>query len=505
MADKMSSRLRLRCGRVLLCGLLVPTPLQAAAETVRFDPPPQEKPWMPAAENAGADNPYQARRKAFREQAVQQASPTLPDRSVLLPSAQETAAAAPPPDTASPHDFHSPAAIIRHETFHLIPPAAARAEPMPELSDLVPAAGPADLETMVPLIPVPDPSQSSHDPEPQNVPQAAMPSAPSDIPPPPAVQEAPADAKYNTMALDHLLQQMQSPYEQTSAAPETLPAIPAPGGQASAAPASEPAPGLSTESKAILDKIPSDIERKEAGAAEDVDINRAKDTKYVSKTESAHKEDAEPATAQHETAGMKLAVKQMSVNIGYELEKAYNALISGHSHAAIEIYKNVLSNDPKNKDALFGLATTYHRAGQIDMARPLYGKLLSLDPKHRDALNNFLVLLADEAPQEALEQMEKMEAENPDFSPIPAQLAVIYQKLGQPDRASDKMFKAVALAPENLTYRYNLAILLDRQQKYEEAIKLYKQLVEAYMRGETLPGNIQKIQERLTFLRSNRN
>jgi tetratricopeptide (TPR) repeat protein len=113
-------------------------------------------------------------------------------------------------------------------------------------------------------------------------------------------------------------------------------------------------------------------------------------------------------------------------------------------------------------------------------------------------------LVADEAPQAALDQLEKLENRNPDFSPIPAQMAVIYQKQGNMDKASEKMFRAVSLAPENLTYRYNLAILMDKQRNYEEAAKLYQQIIEAYQRGEVIPGNPLKIQERLTFIRSNR-
>ncbi len=164
----------------------------------------------------------------------------------------------------------------------------------------------------------------------------------------------------------------------------------------------------------------------------------------------------------------------------------------------------MLANDDKNKLGLFGLAATYHRLGQIDMARPLYGKLLAIDPTNRDALNNFLVLLADEAPQEALVQMEKLGERNPGFSPIPAQMAVIYQKLGDTEKATQKMFKATALAPENLTYQYNLAILLDIQKKTGEAAKIYRRLMEAHMRGEIIPGDATEIQERLTFISSNR-
>ncbi len=202
--------------------------------------------------------------------------------------------------------------------------------------------------------------------------------------------------------------------------------------------------------------------------------------------------------------GMSIQTKTAPLNFDYELEKAYNAIVAGHTEVAIEIYERVLSNDAENKNALLGLASSYHRAGQLDRARPLYAQLLAIDPNNRDALNNLLVLLADEAPQEALDQLMILEGKNPGFSTIPAQMAVIYQKLGQLDKASDKMFKATALAPENLTYRYNLAILLDKMQKYDEATRIYRQLLEAASRGEVIPGNARKIQERLTFISSNR-
>ncbi len=41
-------------------------------------------------------------------------------------------------------------------------------------------------------------------------------------------------------------------------------------------------------------------------------------------------------------------------------------------------------------------------------------------------------------------------------------------------------------------------------RKYDEAAKLYRQIIEAYQRGEVIPGDIQKIQQRLTFISSNR-
>lgn len=246
----------------------------------------------------------------------------------------------------------------------------------------------------------------------------------------------------------------------------------------------------------IIKKIPSHLNQPKSSMPDNLEINRARETNVLGK------QSGDTVTAAK--AGIKIEVKEPPLDINNELDKAYNSLMSGETDAAIMTYKTILENDPKNRNALFGLATTYHRIGNYDMARTLYAELLAVDPNNRDGLNNFLGLLADESPQEALKQLAALESRNPQFSPIPAQMAVIYQKLGNYDMAGEQMMRAIDLAPENLTYRYNYAIMLDRQGRYEEAAPLYRQIVKAYQQGEPTPGNIQKIQQRLTFISSNR-
>lgn len=262
----------------------------------------------------------------------------------------------------------------------------------------------------------------------------------------------------------------------------------------------EPDESLSPKSRELLEKVsPKLAPKKEKKAPKPLKVNHTRDMQDLFKAD-----ELPAAGVQHDALGVKVEQKAQRLNLDYELEKAYDAINSGQSEAAMLTYQNILANAPENTQALFGLATLYHRARQFDKARPLYSKLLSIDPNHRDGFNNFLVLLADEAPREALTELEKLEEKNPGLSTIPAQIAVIYDKVNEPDKAIGKMFRAVSLAPENLTYRYNLAIMLDKQKNYDEAAKLYRQLVEAVARGEKIPGNVDNIQQRLTFISSNR-
>jgi tetratricopeptide (TPR) repeat protein len=138
--------------------------------------------------------------------------------------------------------------------------------------------------------------------------------------------------------------------------------------------------------------------------------------------------------------------------------------------------------------------------GDLDRARPYYAHLLKVNPNHREGLNNFLALVSAEAPQEALAELERLEQRNPDFSPIPAQQAALLSKNGYADQAREKMLRAIDLAPDNLTYKYNLAVMLDKQGNYTDASALYRLLIDASLKGQKIPAPLETIQKRLNFI-----
>ncbi len=257
---------------------------------------------------------------------------------------------------------------------------------------------------------------------------------------------------------------------------------------------------LSEETKRMLSAVPSAIDSPKDSKKQRVDIERDNLDNSVF---SEIGEDYDPSAAT-DTVGMAIDVKRPTIDMNYELERAYNAIASGQTEIARESYMRVLTAEPNNIQALFGMGALLHRAGDLNGARLYYGKVLEQNPDHRDTLNNFLSLVAEEAPEEALAKLKALESKNPDFSPIPAQISYIYQRLKNMQLAAQYMIKALSLSPNNLTYKYNLAILLDRQGARQDAASFYQDLVDAHLRGESIPGNIASIQERLTFIRSNR-
>ncbi len=252
-------------------------------------------------------------------------------------------------------------------------------------------------------------------------------------------------------------------------------------------------PDLSSQSREALSHVPSRLDSPKIEKTQHVKLDRVSPQIQDVLGKKVQEEN-------FESVGLSIKVRRPGLDTNYELNNAYQALMGGDTERAIGIYKDILGAEPRNEDALFGLAATYHRLGQESQARPFYTALLKINPNHREALNNFLVLVSNESPQDALPELERLELRNPDFSPIPAQIAIVYDKLGYPEQARDKMVRAIELAPDNLTYKYNLAIMLDRQRQYADAVALYRLLIQAALNGEQVPASIDSMQKRLNYI-----
>lgn len=378
-----------------------------------------------------------------------------------------------------------PAKIVQPESAASPVAAAPAVLPgMPAVDPAVAARAQAELaaeQAAAPAVPMPAPAMVP-------VPAPAVASADRFIAPPPllALEPAPAPAPMPPAAM---AQTPAAPQPLMVPPPASAPTLPQSVAQAVAAPAST----LNENTRAILSTIPSRLDtpspektskttlQRVSPQIEDVLGSRAKDEAY-------------------ESVGLSIKVSRPGLDTNHELNNAYTALMGGDTQRAIEIYKNIVASDPRNEDALFGLAATYHRIGQVEQAQPFYGMLLKQNPNHREGLNNFLVLVSDESPQDALPELERLEQRNPDFAPIPAQIAIVLDKLGYPDQAEERMLRAIDIAPDNSTYKYNLAVMLDRHGKYADASALYGMLIESSLRGDTVPASVESMQRRLNYL-----
>lgn len=323
-------------------------------------------------------------------------------------------------------------------------------------------------------------------------PLIALPPASQPVPPPSTVAAAPAVAPAaaavpvaaNEPVVVPAPAITAPPVPLVVASPAELPPV--------VTPAAEP---LSGQSKTILSHIPSKLDSVKPASSTKLSLDRVS-------PEVADVLGADAKDAAYESVGLSIKVRRPGLDVNYELNRAYTALMGGDTETAIQVYKNILSTQPTNQDALFGLAATYHRLGDIEKARPLYGALLKLNPSHREGLNNFLALISDESPQESLAELERLEQRNPDFSPIPAQEAIVLDKLGYVEESRAKMLRAIQLAPDNLTYKYNLAVMSDRNGQVADASALYRLLIDAALHGAKTPAPLEELQKRLNYITS---
>lgn len=194
-------------------------------------------------------------------------------------------------------------------------------------------------------------------------------------------------------------------------------------------------------------------------------------------------------------------VDQEFDNIDVIINRAFDASQSGQYEAAIILYQKVIKNEPDNTNALFALGALYQKLGQIDDAKREYGQLLRIEPGHERGINNYIALISEESPSKALVQLKEMERINPSFSPVKAQIGMIYAKAGEFDIAEIYLRKAIMLAPEVVGYRYNMAIVMDRAGRFQDALQLYRQVLD-FAGDELSPSSIAQIRERIDNLQN---
>ncbi len=193
---------------------------------------------------------------------------------------------------------------------------------------------------------------------------------------------------------------------------------------------------------------------------------------------------------------LQVEVKDAPKNSLNNMSNAYEALKVGQYESAIKYYNEVLESEPKNEKALFGIATAYHMSKDYDKAKEAYLKIIKNDPEYWPAINNYIILVTEENPERAIPNLEDLQKRNPDFAAIPAQIGNLYYERGDSDKAIEYYVKAIKLDPKNIEYRYNLAIILDKANRYADATAMYRGLLEDASKGAELPTNPMTIKDR---------
>lgn len=181
-------------------------------------------------------------------------------------------------------------------------------------------------------------------------------------------------------------------------------------------------------------------------------------------------------------------------------ESAALMLERGRPEESLQIYDQLLRNNPKDRLALLGRAAALQKLGRSLLAVSAYEDVLAAYPGDEWAMVNLLGLVSAQEPQRALAQLERLQRLNPGAALLPAQIGMMQMAQGNYEMATRSLEKAVSLEPENAKYVFNLAVAYDRWGQPQIALRYYRQCLEMAVANPDGQVPLEAVRQRMAFL-----
>jgi tetratricopeptide (TPR) repeat protein len=178
-----------------------------------------------------------------------------------------------------------------------------------------------------------------------------------------------------------------------------------------------------------------------------------------------------PAAAEPESP-IRITTARMKVNP--QIASAYQAFQSGDLATAERDYRLVLKSEPKNTDALHGLAAISLHKGQPEATEDLYLRILEADPKDNAAQAGLISLRGQVDPTRSESRLKNLLASQPDSPTLHFALGNLYARQGRWNEAQQAYFRAYTIDGENPDYQFNLAVSLEQLRQPKLALQYYQ-------------------------------
>lgn len=192
---------------------------------------------------------------------------------------------------------------------------------------------------------------------------------------------------------------------------------------------------------------------------------------------------AEPHPADRRTAATDTAdpirITRSRAVVNPVLQRAFDALEAGETEAARVDYAAVLKTEPRNPDALHGMAAVALRQGRHDLAEELYRRAVEADPKNAIAQAGLVGLRGQADPAAAESRLKNLIAAQPDQAFLQFALGNLHAAAGRWNEAQQAFFKAHTGDPDQPDYLFNLAVSLDHLRQPQLAARYYGQALAA--------------------------
>ncbi len=174
------------------------------------------------------------------------------------------------------------------------------------------------------------------------------------------------------------------------------------------------------------------------------------------------------------------------VAVNPNLDRAYAAYQQGSIEEAEELYRTVLASDPRQRDALLGLATIASRNGNTTEALDLYSRMLARNPRDPIARAGLMELLPAASPANQEADLKRLLNEYPNVAALAYAQGNFLASNQRWSEAQQAYFRALQLAKTdaavsgqiNPDYAFNLAVSLEHLNQREPAQNYYREALE---------------------------
>jgi Flp pilus assembly protein TadD len=159
------------------------------------------------------------------------------------------------------------------------------------------------------------------------------------------------------------------------------------------------------------------------------------------------------------------------------VRQGFAAYDRGDYHNARLQYQKASKADPRNRQAMLGLAATEEAAGNSSAAASLYAQALALDPRDPVAQAALLNLTTAD-PSQGESKLRLLLTEQPDRSFLHFALGNVLAAQQRWPEAEQAYFRASTLDSNNPDFAFNLAISLDQLHQRQPAREHYQRALE---------------------------
>lgn len=166
-------------------------------------------------------------------------------------------------------------------------------------------------------------------------------------------------------------------------------------------------------------------------------------------------------------------VTKAPLQVNPALLRGFDAFNRGELALAQLEYERAQKADPRNTDALHGLAAVAVRQGRHDQAEFLYQRITEADPQDAVAQAALINLRGQIDPNAAESRLKSLAAAQPELAAPHFSLGNLYARHGRWNEAQQAYFRAYSAESDNPDILYNLAISLEHLRQNKLAAQYY--------------------------------